>query len=272
MKPLQSWPLEAVRLIDVVYCDIDDTLTTDGRLPATAFDAMWRLHNAGVRVVPVTGRPAGWCDMIARLWPVAGIVGENGAFYFFYDPALRRLRQRFILDADARAGLQLRLQQLKTRILEEVPGAGVASDQPYRIHDLAIDFCEDVPPLESNDIDRIVALFREAGATAKVSSIHVNGWFGDYDKLGMIRLIATEVVGAPLDEDTETAGQRCSCYVGDSPNDEPAFRFFRNSIGVANVMDHLGRMTHPPAFVTNRAGGQGFAEVAEAILSARAAR
>ena len=267
MKALNELPDPQAKAIDVVFCDIDDTLTIDGRLPAVAYDAIWRLSEAGLRVVPVTGRPAGWCDMIARMWPVAGVVGENGAFYFRFDPSQRRLIQRFVLDAEARQGLQLRLRDLREQILSEVDGAGVASDQPYRIHDLAIDFCEDVPRLPDAAVDRIVALFRDQGATAKVSSIHVNGWFGDYDKLGMIRRFAAEVFGFSLDE---PSGQRRSCYVGDSPNDEPAFRFFKNAFGVANVIDLIDRIDHPPAFVTTLRGGEGFAELAERLLHVRA--
>ncbi len=266
MKALTDLPDDRAKIIDVVFCDIDDTLTTDGRLPAAAYDAIWRLFEAGLRVVPVTGRPAGWCDMIARQWPVAGVIGENGAFYFRYDPARRRLAQRFLLDENARQGLQLRLQALKTQILADVPGAGVASDQTYRIHDLAIDFCEDVPPLPSAAVDRIVSLFRNAGATAKVSSIHVNGWFGDYDKLSMIRRFTDEVFGFSLDD---PPGQQRACYVGDSPNDEPAFRFFQNGFGVANVVDLIDRIDHPPAFVTTERGGRGFAELADRLLTAR---
>ena len=64
--------------------DIDDTLTDEGQLGAEAYEALWDLHKAGVHVVPITGRPAGWCEMIARMWPVSGIVGENGGFYFRY--------------------------------------------------------------------------------------------------------------------------------------------------------------------------------------------
>ena len=265
MKSLETWPRDEAARVDVVFCDIDDTLTTDGRLPRAAFDAVWSLYEHGLHVVPVTGRPAGWCDFIARMWPVAGVVGENGAFYFRYDRTASKLIQRFLLDPDERQNLQVRLQRIRDRILREVPGAAVASDQPYRIHDLAIDFCEDVPRLEPRSIDRIVDIFKAEGATAKVSSIHVNGWFGSYDKLGMIRRLATEVL------DLEIGGRDHdrTCYVGDSPNDEPAFRFFANSVGVANVHDLIDRIRHPPTFVTPSRGGEGFAELAERLIRAR---
>ncbi|HEU0290571.1 MAG TPA: HAD hydrolase family protein, partial [Burkholderiales bacterium] len=84
MLPLSEFPVEVRRSIRGVLCDIDDTLTTGGRLTAGAYGAMERLQQAGLPVIPITGRPAGWCDHIARMWPVAAVVGENGAFYFRY--------------------------------------------------------------------------------------------------------------------------------------------------------------------------------------------
>ena len=106
-------------------------------------------------------------------------------------------------------------------LLAAVPGAALASDQPYRDADLAIDYCEDVPPLAEPEVLRIVALFEAAGAMAKVSSIHVNGWFGTYDKLTMTRLFVREA----LDLDLDAALDRCA-FVGDLPNDAPMFGAF----------------------------------------------
>jgi HAD superfamily hydrolase (TIGR01484 family) len=187
VKPLAELEVRGVR---AVLVDIDDTLTTEGKLTAAAYSALERLAQAGLRVVPVTGRPAGWCDHIARMWPVDAVVGENGAFYFFYDRT--RLYKRFHDDAVVRAEKRARLQMVANRILAAVPGCALASDQPYRETDLAIDYCEDVPPLPLEAAERIAALMREAGLSAKVSSIHVNGWFGDYDKLAMSRILFAE--------------------------------------------------------------------------------
>jgi hypothetical protein len=246
-----------------VFCDIDDTLTTDGRLTAEAYSALERLHDAGLRVVPITGRPAGWCDHIARMWPVDAVVGENGAFYFCYDRAARRLEKRFRDDAAARERNRAGLAAVRDRILAEVPGAALASDQLYREADLAIDYCEDVPRLGEPAIDRIVAIMREAGMTAKVSSIHVNGWFGEYDKLGMTRTLMRERFATDLD-----ARRAEYVFVGDSPNDSPLFAYFPDSVGVANVRQFGGRVDAWPAYVTREAAGAGFAEVAERLLAA----
>jgi hypothetical protein len=264
MQPLAEFPVAARRAVRHVLCDIDDTLTTEGRLPAAAYAALERLRAAGLKVVPITGRPAGWCDHIARMWPVDGVVGENGALYFHYDDAARQMRRRYWKDAAERARDRERLDALRVRIPAAVPGAAVASDQAYREADLAIDFCEDVPPLPPAAVDRIGALFAEAGATFKVSSIHVNGWFGAYDKLGMTRVFFAEVFGADLD-----AVRAEVVFAGDSPNDEPLFAFFPNAVGVANVQDFGDRIRRWPAWVTRQRGGQGFAELADALLAAR---
>jgi HAD superfamily hydrolase (TIGR01484 family) len=259
MRALADWtPPVAVRGL---FFDIDDTLTTEGRLTAAAYAALERLHGAGLVVAPITGRPAGWCDHIARMWPVDGVIGENGAFYFAYDRAARRLVKRFRDDDATRAANRARLAAVRDRILREVPGAALASDQLYREVDLAIDFCEDVPPLPETVVDRIVAIMREAGMTAKVSSIHVNGWFGDYDKLGMTKAFMAERRGVDLD-----ACRADYAFAGDSPNDAPMFAYFPHSVGVANVRRLAHRLEHAPAYVTDAAGGAGFAELAERLL------
>lgn len=245
--------------VRAIFFDIDDTLTTHGKLNAVAYRSLWRAYDAGIVLVPVTGRPAGWCDHIARMWPVHGVVGENGAFAMFHDG--RVLKRIDVLDAATRASNRKKLDALAKQIVKKVPGAALASDQRYRDYDLAIDFCEDVTPLPRQDVDRIVHLFEAAGATAKISSIHVNGWFGSYDKLSMTRRFMREILG--LDD---KAGFAHSVFVGDSPNDQPMFAAFNRSIGVRNVMDFVDRLTHPPKFVTKKRCGEGFAEVVNAAL------
>ncbi len=264
MQPLASFPPAARRGIRGVLADIDDTLTSEGRLTAAAYGALERLRDSGFLVVPITGRPAGWCDHIARMWPVDAVVGENGAFYFRYDAAARKLVKRFLVADAERAANRRRLDALGERILAAVPGAALASDQLYREADLAIDFCEDVAPLPATEIDRIVTLFEQAGATAKVSSIHVNGWFGSYDKLGMTRTLLRECFDIDLD-----AARDAFVFAGDSPNDAPMFGFFPHSVGVANVRDFEGRLTARPTYVTPSRGGAGFVELAEALIAAR---
>ena len=242
--------------------DIDDTLTTGGRLTAAAYGALEDLSRRGLRVIPVTGRPAGWCDLIARFWPIDAVVGENGAFYFRYDRQARVMTRQFWLSVEEREKARRRLDRLAAEILAAVPGARIAADQLYRVADLAIDYAEDTGPLPSADMDRIVALMHAAGASAKISSIHVNGWFGDWDKLAMTRRLFREAYGVDLDHQREMVA-----FIGDSPNDEPMFAYFPLSVGVANIRRYLPRLNSPPAYVTEGAAGGGFVEFAEVLLS-----
>jgi HAD superfamily hydrolase (TIGR01484 family) len=261
LQPLAVMP-RATRLgIRGVLADIDDTLSTHGRLTAEAYAAMEKLRASGKLVIPITGRPAGWCDHIARMWPVDAVVGENGAFYMHHDDAARKLVRRFTAGADERVANRNRLAAIGEAILRAVPGAALASDQRYRETDLAIDFCEDVPPLPCAAVDRIVALMEAEGMTAKVSSIHVNGWFGSYDKLAMTRTLLGEIFATDLD-----ATRDRFVFVGDSPNDAPMFAYFPNAVGVANVRPLLDRIATPPAYITQAESGAGFVELADFLL------
>jgi HAD superfamily hydrolase (TIGR01484 family) len=269
MKPLSDCPKATLASIRGVLTDIDETVSTEGHLTPEAYGALAALKKAGLLVIPVTGRPAGWCDMICRFWPVDAVVGENGAFWMWHDDPKdkrghRKLRSRFIQSEAERADGRRRLEAVRADVLREVPGAGIASDQPYRLADLAIDFCEDVPPLPRSDIDRIVAIFERHGAHAKVSSIHVNGWFGDYDKLTTSQAMMAELFGVDL-------AREAAAYVfsGDSPNDSPMFGFFPNGVGVANVRDFADAMPHLPRWVTGARSGAGFVELAGALIAAR---
>ena len=265
MEPLENCPRETLAAVRGVLTDIDDTVSSDGTLTAEAYGALQALKRAGLLVVPVTGRPAGWCDHIARFWPVDAVVGENGAFWMWHDRRQKRLRTRFIQSEAERAEGRRRLDLVRAEMLQEVPGAGIASDQPYRLADLAVDFCEDVPPLPSAEVRRIVAIFERHGAHAKVSSIHVNGWFGDYDKLTTSLTMMQELFGIDL-----AADKAAYVFSGDSPNDAPMFGYFPNAVGVANVVDFADLLEHRPRWVTSGRSGGGFVELAQALLAARA--
>lgn len=250
--------------IRFVLSDIDDTITTEGRLTGRAYGALERLAAAGIVVIPITGRPAGWCDHIARMWPVFAVVGENGAFYMRYDHQTRKMVTHHFASHHQRQINRQKLNELSEQILRAVPGCSLASDQNYREADLAIDFCEDVTPLGESEVQSIVSMFQVAGAHAKVSSIHVNGWFGDYDKLSMTRTLFARECGVSLESQLDVA-----LFIGDSPNDEPMFNFFDYSVGVANIQGQLHRLKHPPKFVTPSKGGEGFVEMVEYLLRAR---
>jgi HAD superfamily hydrolase (TIGR01484 family) len=257
---------DVAQKISGVFFDIDDTITSKGKLLAGAFNAIWSLRENGLKTVAITGRPAGWCDHIARMWPVDGVVGENGAFYFWLDENKQKLKKRYVDDENTRADKRKRLQKINEKILAAVPGTALASDQPYRDADLAIDYCEDVPTLNPADVAKICTMFQEYGATCKVSSIHVNGWFGDYNKLNMTKIFVKERWGLDLDQNKDQF-----LFCGDSPNDEPMFQYFPFSVGVSNIIRFVDQMNHLPAFITKQKGGEGFAAMVSHLLLCRQA-
>ena len=262
MKPFAQFPRNYKKNIRYVLTDIDDTLSIKGRIPSASFTAMEQLQKTGIRVILITGRPAGWCDHMARMWPVDGLVGENGAFYFRYDESNKKMIRRYYKTEKQRSNDRKKLEKIKQEILQKVPGCRVSADQAYREADLAIDFCEDVPSIPMEDVEKIVRCFKRAGAQAKISSIHVNGWFGDYDKLTMTHLFFKEVFRSDLDKIKEQV-----IFTGDSPNDVPMFDYFPHSVGVANIVRFKKTIDHKPAWVTENEGGYGFAEMVKTLLS-----
>ena len=183
LQPIAQFFCADRKRISAVLADIDDTLTHGVRLPAIAYKVIEFLKAAGLNLILITGRLAGWCDLVARQRPVDGVVGENGAFYFRYDDGPHRMTRCYAKTAVERKTDRAKLDIIVTVVLRLVPGAARARDQTYREAGLAIDFAEDVKPLALAAVDRIVKIFERHGATARIFSIHVNGWFGTFDKL-----------------------------------------------------------------------------------------
>ncbi|MBT7766713.1 MAG: HAD-IIB family hydrolase, partial [Bdellovibrionales bacterium] len=226
--------------------------------------ALWRLKEAGFCLVPVTGRPAGWCDHIARFWPVDAVIGENGAFIFYMGES--RLKRFDLLEDSERAVNQQQLVKLRELISQQFDQACWASDQQYREYDLAVDYCEDVTPWSSQKLQQLMELCRKAGANFKLSSIHLNIWFGDYTKRSAIESwLLSGAVGAPFSPPPLADW----IYVGDSPNDAPAFELFRQSVGVANIAPYLDTIDHCPTWLALGEGGEGFLELADALIGAK---
>ncbi|HTV44730.1 MAG TPA: HAD family hydrolase [Stellaceae bacterium] len=259
MQPFTYFPVARLRAVRFVLTDVDDTLTDGARLPAATYSALERLADAGFRVIPITAAPAGWCDLMCRMWPVAAVVGENGGLCFRHDRETAKTERRFWASAAERQRQHAELAALGARIAASVGGASLAADQPYRETTLAF-ANPGVPACEP-----IIAALADAGARSVVNSLWVLGWLGGFDKLAMTRRILAELFATDL----ETDGDAC-IYVGDSMNDEPMFGFFANSVGVATVRGHVDRMTTPPRWVTEGGGGSGFVEIADALLRCRA--
>lgn len=266
----QRWKeWDAVNEADVsdvrgVCFDIDDTFSSDGKITREAFDALWTLREAGFALVPVTGRPAGWCDHFARFWPIDAVVGENGAFVFYMQAGARR-RLNTPSDVEPHDARD-RLTRFAEAVKQRFPHAEWSSDQLYREFDLAIDVYEDVEPWNDDDVRALLAMAREAGAHAKLSSVHVNVWFGSFDKFS--GFTAWLDAGSPglIGEAIPAADW---LYIGDSPNDAPMFDAFEKSVGVANVRPFREQIAaEGPTWVTSAESGAGFVQVAQKLLAA----
>jgi HAD superfamily hydrolase (TIGR01484 family) len=258
-QPLSSSPRSDWLALHGVFTDIDDTLTKDGAIEPVAHGALLALQTRGVPVVAITGRPLGWSEQFARHWPIAAIVPENGAVALIRDGS--RVITEYAQDELTRARNARRLREVAVRVLEQVPGTTLARDSAGRLTDIAVDHSE-FAQLDDATIERVVALMREEGMTATVSSIHVNGWFGDHDKLSGARWMSQRLFGRALDAARWV-------YVGDSTNDQIMFGHFALSVGVANLRRFAGQLTTWPAFITDGERGAGFAEVAARVIDAR---
>ena len=259
LRPLAELPAARLAALHGVLTDIDDTLTADGAIAPAALASLHRLAGAGVPVIAITGRPAGWSEPFALAWPVAAIVAENGAVM------LRRegsdLRTDFVADAAERAANVLRLQACAQAVLAQVPGATLAQDSAGRLTDIAVDHSE-FAHLGEAQINAVVAVMRVHGLTATVSSIHINGWIGAHNKPSGARWAVHQALGRPFDPAEWV-------YVGDSTNDQAMFEGMPLSVGVANIARFVPQLRAWPGYVTQAERGDGFAELATALLAAR---
>lgn len=260
-RPWAEAPRERLRAVLGVMTDIDDTLTRAGTIEAPALDALARLHAAGVPVVAITGRPMGWSAGFARDWPLSAIVAENGAVALI--PGSHEVAVEYAQDEATRAANARRLAAAAGRIVREVPGATLARDSAGRVTDIAVDHSEFVS-LAPADIGRVVALMRAEGMNATVSSIHVNGWYGEHSKWSGACWMTERLFGRALGPEVQRW-----VYVGDSANDQPMFGRFALSVGVANLLRFADTLEVWPAYLTAGERGVGFAEVADAVLAAR---
>lgn len=274
MLPLSSWPTDERSQINGVFTDIDDTLTTHGAITPDALQALAQLKAAGLCVIAITGRPVGWCERLAATWPVDAIVAENGAVALVRDRSFENnglqtpsnipipLSKLYQLDTLTRATNQARMQQIGTRIMFQVPGVLTTRDSEGRETDLAFDYNEyaRLPPAM---VQRVVDLLQAYGMHTTVSSIHIHGCFGNFNKWQGANWIVREL----LQRDLALELDRWA-FVGDSGNDQAMFEHFKHSVGVANIRRFEAQLTHLPRYITDGERGAGFAEVATAIVSA----
>jgi HAD superfamily hydrolase (TIGR01484 family) len=261
MQPFIDCPPALLRSLRGILTDIDDTLTADGAIEPAALQALHALHAADVPVIAITGRPAGWSEPFALAWPVAAIVAENGAVMLSRG-ADGGLQRDFTQDEALRAGNFARLQACAADILARVPGARLATDSAGRLTDIAIDHSE-FAHLDAAQIEQCCALMRAHGLHATVSSIHINGWIGAHNKSTAADWAVRATLGLEFRPEDWA-------YVGDSTNDQLMFERVPLSVGVANIARFLPQLHTRPTYVTRAERGRGFAELAAALLAARA--
>jgi HAD superfamily hydrolase (TIGR01484 family) len=261
VKPLSALGAEEASRLRGLLFDLDDTLLSHGLLTRPAYDALWNLHEAGLSLVAVTGRPSGWGELLARQWPIAGCVTENGAVHWVREG--RAMARRDACQGEERRSRQARLAELVARVRQIVPEAQLTEDAGARVSDVTWDVGE-VVTLPSDRVGLIVREIERAGARSTQSSVHLHATFDSDDKAtGAIRFLSHE-----LKEDASLAVSRYA-FVGDSGNDAACFAAFRTTFGVANVRASVGRLSLPPRYVASRPMGDGFAEIAAAILGIR---
>ncbi|MEW5853804.1 MAG: HAD-IIB family hydrolase [Myxococcota bacterium] len=264
--PLSRLPRGALADVRGLLFDVDDTLTSHGELTSEAYAALHRARAAGLWLCAVTGRGAGWCDLMARLWPVHAVVGETGGFVYWKTPE-GRVREQFLRSAEQLAADRKLRDRVVREVLQRVPGARLSRDSAFRICDVAFDLVEDGPALDAEAAAQIRALLQRRGLTAAQSSVHINTWVGAYGKRELVEEVVEEVFGA-----RERKEPLHLCYVGDSRNDGPLFAYFPRSVGVANVaplLEELRGRSQAPALITRKAAGAGFVELVDRILHDR---
>lgn len=257
MRPLAQSVSADFAGVDFVLTDMDDTLTYRGRLVAHTYDALERLQTGGIKVIPVTAAPAGWCDQMVRMWPVDAVIGENGGVSMLRSEG--GVARTLWDEGTPFAEQEERLRVLKERVQARLPNVRLAADQPFRLTSVAFDR----PSLAEESADLCSALCAY-GAQATVNSLWVLGWLGAYDKLVAVRRFMARAYGIDIDAQRDRI-----VYVGDSTNDAPMFAHFPRSVGVSTVTEYLSQIEQPPAWITQGPGGAGFVEVADAVLAAR---
>ena len=256
MKSLSNMPKESAKKIKALLFDLDGTFVSNDQLVSKAYESLEQLRNSGIKTIAVTGRPAGWCDLMARWWPIDAVVGENGAF--FYSKLGNKIVRKTYHDSKSLPFYQEKLQRLFAKLLEKYNYLQLASDQSFRNWDLAIDIAEEVSVSMDVALD-IVEICKNEGAEAAISSIHVNIWFGDYNKENMSLKVLD---GFGLNE-------KDGIYIGDSPNDSPMFGCFPLSVGVSSVSNYVNIMDNHPEYITEGDGADGFVELVDFISSTK---
>jgi HAD superfamily hydrolase (TIGR01484 family) len=259
-----------------ILTDVDDTLTQDGKLRPQTYQALWDLQEAGIHVVPVTGRSYGWAHMMLSQWPVDAVIAESGGVYVSRSVPQDKLEPGALQHAHALSPRTLvffdrpdqvakeraALMTTATKILKKHPGLRFASDNALRLVDVAIDYCEEVPRVSLVEVQEVIAKLQQAGYQARHSTVHINSWSGTFDKGPMALRFLAERFGL-----SENEAKKKWLFIGDAPNDQSMFERFPRSVAVANIFPFLEALgTAKPSRMTKASFGAGFEELAQLLL------
>ena len=261
LRDLSLLSPQEVKPIRYVLTDVDDTITTKGKLSPDALQALWDLSENGFKVICVTGGSAGWGDTYLRQWPVEAVLSESGAVCLYRKDGVIK---HYVHPSIIQQGYAERSQKLISAVLTEVPEAKLSSDQFARLYDIAFDHGSEPPFLTRKQIGEVVNICHRFGAGTAVSSIHVNAWFGQYDKRQGTVAFFADILGI----DESSLKNQC-CYCGDAPNDQVMFSYIPLSFGVGTVLDHKEEMVDFPLYVSHYHGGEGFRQIATALIDAK---
>jgi hypothetical protein len=257
MKPLIELSSSMAQNIEGLFFDLDDTFLSETRLSEAAYASLFRLNAAGLRLIALTGRPASWADIIARMWPVEAAIAENGALG--YERYGDQIVGFDFCNSSQRVIHQRALQRLVARVREDIPELVPADDAVGRISDFTFDIGEHQMASEAA-IEAAQGMARRAGARTTRSSVHLHLTFDRSDKatgaLGYLRRKGEDV----------TRARSRFCFIGDSQNDAPCFAAFSHSFAVANLR---GRFSILPQFLTEQTAEKGFCEFADRLLEFR---
>lgn len=243
--------------VRALFCDVDGTLTTNGRLEASTYAALEQLVDSGVPVILVTGRPAGWGHAMICLAPVTAVVTENGGVSFVRRQG--KLQKIYGVPPAMLPEWRRRMHAAAVDVMTEVPGARLSVDSKYREVDLAIDWNEEAT-LTKEDAQHVAEHLTREGFLAVRSSVHVNFGPPQFNKLSACK----RVVKDSLDSDPDDLSPYV--FVGDSLNDATMFAGFPRSVGVANVRHVWNELPDKPRFITPSPEGRGFKELVARIL------
>lgn len=254
LAPLsEALATHAFKKIHLVATDMDGTLTQRGKFTSALFQSFEELAQAGIQVLIVTGRSAGWVNGLASYLPVAGAIAENGGlFYSSISEApevLTEIGDRIL----HRQKLAQTFQHLKTHF----PQLQESVDNCFRLTDWTFD----VQGLSVSDLQHLGTLCEEQGWGFTYSNVQCHIKPFNQNKATSLMQVVNNHFPQLRTEQILT--------VGDSPNDESLFDLHRFplSVGVANVLEYANQLNHQPAYVTSRAEAEGFYELARFLVN-----